>query len=116
MYVLQICNIGSNPIISNMQKIIQKNIKQRNLFYSFEKKRLILRIICKNNFFNNKIRISVKQKFLYLSNNSSITRIKNRCILTGRGKKIYRFFRLTRHALKEKSSQGYLPGLSKYNW
>jgi small subunit ribosomal protein S14 len=98
-----------------MQKIIQKNIKQRNLFCKFEKKRLILKIIYKNSFFNYKIKTLVKQKIFSVSNNSSITRVKNRCILTGRGKKVFRFFKLTRHKLKEKSSQGCLPGLVKSN-
>jgi len=98
-----------------MQKIIQKNIKQRNLFYEFEKKRLILKIIYKNSFFNYKIKILVKQKVFSINNNSSITRIKNRCILTGRGKKVFRFFKLTRHKLKEKSLQGCLPGMFKTN-
>jgi small subunit ribosomal protein S14 len=98
-----------------MQKIIQKNVKQRNLFCEFEKKRLILKIICKNNFFNYKIKTLVKQKVFSINSNSSMTRIKNRCILTGRGKKVFRFFRLTRHKLKEKSSQGCLPGLFKFS-
>lgn len=99
-----------------MQKIIQKNFKQRRIFREFEKKRLILQIISKNSFFDYNIINKVKQKFFFLENNSSISRIKNRCIITGRGKKVFRFFKLTRHKLKEFSSKGLLPGVSKHIW
>lgn len=99
-----------------MQKIIQKNLKQRKIFKNFEKKKLILKIISGNIFFNDILINKIKQKFFRIENNSSISRIKNRCIITGRGKKVFRFFKLTRHKLKEFSSKGFLPGVSKHTW
>lgn len=99
-----------------MKYIIKKNKKQRSLFNQFEKKKLILKTISKNFLFSKEIRWKNQQKFFLINNNSSITRIKNRCIVTGRSKSIYRFFKLSRIQLREFASQGLLPGLSKYNW
>lgn len=99
-----------------MQKRIQKNFKQRIFFKEFEKKRLILRTICNNSFFDNSLIKKVKQKFFLFNNNSSISRIKNCCIVTGRNKKVSRFFKMTRHKFKEFSSNGFLPGVSKRSW
>jgi small subunit ribosomal protein S14 len=110
--------IGSNPIISIyfMKKKIKKNIKQRYLFKNFEKKRLILKILLNNLNINIKNRLIIKQKWYYFSNNTSLTRIKNLCILTGRSKSIYRLVKLSRIKFRKYISEGILPGFSKYSW
>lgn len=99
-----------------MKKKIKKNIKQRYLFKNFEKKRLILKIISKNCNFNKKIRFKIKQKWFLFNNNSSITRIKNICILTGRTRSIYRFLKISRIKLRDLASKGLLPGICKFTW
>lgn len=99
-----------------MKYNIKKNKKQRSLYKQLEKKKLIFKIISKNFLFSKEIRWKTQQNFFQINNNSSITRIKNRCIITGRSKSIYRFFKLSRIQLREFASQGLLPGLSKYNW
>ena len=99
-----------------MQKKIKKNINQRLLFKNLEKKRLIIKIISNNFNLKKIIRWKTEQKWFNFSKNSSLTRIKNICILTGRSKSIYRFFKISRLQLRKLSSTGFLPGISKYNW
>jgi small subunit ribosomal protein S14 len=99
-----------------MQKKIKKNINQRYLFKSIEKKRLILKIILNNLNINKKIRWKIQQKFFFFNQNSSITRIKNICILTGRSKSVYRLFKISRIQLRKLASEGFLPNVSKYSW
>ena len=116
--------IGSNPIIStlfytfllNMQKKIKKNIKQRYLFKNFEKNRLVLKIISRNLDIKKDLRWKLNQKWFFFHQNSSITRIKNLCVLTGRSKSIYRLFKISRIQLRKLASNGFLPGVSKYSW
>ena len=48
--------------------------------------------------------------------NSSQIRVKNRCILSGRGKGIYRFCKLSRLNLRKLSAEGFLPGIIKSSW
>jgi small subunit ribosomal protein S14 len=99
-----------------MQKKIKKNIKQRYLFKNLEKKRLIFKIISKNLNINKDLRWKIQQKWFFFNQNSSITRIKNICVLTGRSKSIYRLFKISRIQLRKLASEGFLPGVSKYNW
>lgn len=99
-----------------MQKKIKKNIKQRLLFKNLEKKRLIIKIISNNFNLKKTIRWKIEQKWFNFNRNSSLTRIKNICILTGRSKSIYRFFKISRLQLRKLASTGYLPGISKYSW
>lgn len=99
-----------------MQKIVQKNFKQREIFKINEKKKIILKCIYNNFFFDKSIRIKNKKKFFLFNTNSSITRIKNRCIITGRAGRVFKRFKLTRHVFKQLASKKFLPGLVKYNW
>lgn len=99
-----------------MQKKIKKNIKQRYTFKYFEKKRLILKIISKNLNIEKDLRWKLYQKWFFFNSNSSITRIKNLCILTGRSKSVYRLFKISRIQLRKLASEGFLPGVSKYSW
>jgi small subunit ribosomal protein S14 len=99
-----------------MQKKIKKNIKQRYLFKDLEKKRLILKIISKNLNINKYLRWKMHQKWFFFHQNSSITRIKNLCVLTGRSKSVYRLFKISRIQLRKLASEGFLPGVSKYSW
>jgi small subunit ribosomal protein S14 len=46
----------------------------------------------------------------------SLKGVKNRCVLTGRGKSIHRAFKLSRIALRELGSEGRINGLRKSSW
>ena len=48
--------------------------------------------------------------------NSSPTRVRNRCEITGRPRAVYRKFKMSRIALRELGSQGVIPGLTKSSW
>ena len=99
-----------------MKKKIQKNIKQRFLFKNFEKKRFVLKILLNNLFLNKKNRIIIKNNWNFFKNNTSLTRVKNFCILTGRSRSISRFLKLSRLKLRLFISKGFLPGFAKYSW
>ena len=99
-----------------MQKKIKKNIKQRYYFQNLEKKRLICKIISKNLNLNKNIRLKSQQKWFYFDKNTSLTRIKNICILTGRTRSIYRLFKISRIKFRKLASKGFLPGVAKYSW
>ena len=45
-----------------------------------------------------------------------LTRIRNRCEVTGRPRGTYRKFKVSRIALRELGSQGLIPGLVKSSW
>ena len=51
-----------------------------------------------------------------LPRNSSPSRMRNRCRITGRPKGYYRKFGLGRNKLREYAMMGYIPGLMKSSW
>ena len=51
-----------------------------------------------------------------LPRNSSPTRLKNRCSMTGRARAYYRRFGISRIALRELALQGFIPGCQKASW
>jgi small subunit ribosomal protein S14 len=51
-----------------------------------------------------------------LPRNSSATRIRNRCEVTGRPRAYYRKLKLSRIALRELGAKGLIPGLVKSSW
>ena len=55
-------------------------------------------------------------KLAELPRNSSKTRIRNRCQVTGRPRGFYRKLKMSRIALRELGSQGKVPGLVKSSW
>jgi len=61
-------------------------------------------------------RFAARLKLAELPRNSSSTRLKNRCQLTGRPRGYYRKFKLSRIALRELASQGQIPGMVKSSW
>ncbi|MBM7706311.1 30S ribosomal protein S14 [Chryseomicrobium aureum] len=51
-----------------------------------------------------------------LPRDSSPTRLKNRCELTGRPRGVMRKFKLSRIAFRELAHKGQLPGVKKASW
>ena len=99
-----------------MKKEIKNNMKQRLHFKQFEKQRLVLKALTQNLRITTKTRWKLQTMFLQIPQKSSITRIKNKCIITGRSRSIYKFFKLSRLQLRKYALNGLLPGVIKRNW
>ena len=99
-----------------MTNIVNRDQKRRNLFLKNELKRIQYKSIIKNLFISGDKKDEYVLKFNKIKRNSSKVRVKNRCVLTGRGKAVYRFCRLSRIRFRELASQGLLLGVSKSSW
>ncbi|MBF0585854.1 30S ribosomal protein S14 [Prosthecochloris sp. N3] len=51
-----------------------------------------------------------------LPRNSSPTRVRNRCVLTGRGRGVYEKYGLCRHMFRKMALEGKIPGVKKASW
>ncbi len=51
-----------------------------------------------------------------LPRDSSATRSRTRCSITGRPRAVYRKFKISRHQLREMALRGLIPGLKKASW
>jgi len=61
-------------------------------------------------------RDNAQLKFQALPRDSSPVRVRNRCVITGRPKGVYRKFGLARTMLREATMRGEMPGLRKASW
>jgi small subunit ribosomal protein S14 len=95
---------------------IEKNARRLRLAKRFEAKRAKLRAIVHDKKLPIEERFAAGLKLAELPRNSSKTRIRNRCELTGRPRATYRKLKLSRIALRELGSQGLIPGLVKSSW
>ena len=96
--------------------LIQNNIKRQMLVKRFSKKRIALKKIIKNKKTLPEERIIATHKLSKLPKNSTPCRLRNRCLITGRPRGIYRKFRLSRIAFRELANDGKLPGVTKSSW
>ena len=62
------------------------------------------------------LKLAVHTKIQKLPRNSSKTRIRNRCLKTGRPRGFFRDFGLSRHVFREMGHQCLLPGVTKSSW
>ncbi|NTV82370.1 30S ribosomal protein S14 [Chlorobaculum thiosulfatiphilum] len=56
------------------------------------------------------------QALSQLPRDSSATRVRTRCVLTGRGRGNYKKFGLCRHMFRKLALEGKLPGVRKASW
>ena len=61
-------------------------------------------------------RFAAQLKLTKLPKNSSKTRIRNRCEITGRPHGVYRKLKISRIALRDLGSSGKIPGITKSSW
>ena len=95
---------------------IQRNLKRIRLSKKFSKKRETLKKIIKNRKLPLKERFEAQLKLAKIPRNSSKTRIRNRCEITGRPHGVYRKLRISRIALRDLASKGKIPGMTKSSW
>ena len=99
-----------------MKNIQRRDQKRRINFLKNELKRMQYKSIIKNFDIPGETKEECVSKLNKIPRNSSKVRIKNRCILTGRGRAVYSFCRLSRIRFRELASQGLLLGVSKCSW
>lgn len=61
-------------------------------------------------------KLEIHRKIQNLPRDSSPTRMRNRCKVTGRPRSYYRDFGLCRNVLRDWAHQGLLPGVVKSSW
>ena len=97
------------------QSMIQRELKRERLIVKHAKKREAIKEELKNvNSFQE--RLTLYKKFERIPRNSSPSRHRNRCWMTGRSRGYYKDFGLSRHVLREMAYEGLIPGLTKSSW
>jgi len=95
---------------------VNKNKRRAALVKRLAPKRARLKAIAEDRSLPPEDRFAARLKLAEMPRNSSATRIRNRCELTGRPRGTYRKFKLSRLALRELAASGQIPGMVKSSW
>jgi small subunit ribosomal protein S14 len=95
---------------------IEKNEKRRRMSKAAAPKRARLKAIAKDKSKPLEERFAATLKLAEMPRNSSKTRIRNRCEVTGRPRAFYRKLKMSRIAMRELGAKGLIPGLVKSSW
>jgi small subunit ribosomal protein S14 len=96
--------------------MIEKNNKRRKLAKKFDGRRTRLKEIANNRDLPAEERFAARLKLAELPRNASLTRVRNRCAVSGRPRGYYRKLEMSRIALRDLASSGMIPGMVKSSW
>jgi small subunit ribosomal protein S14 len=95
---------------------VNRNEMVKRLVKTMAAKRDALKAVANDESLPLEERFSARLKLAKLPRNSSKTRIRNRCQITGRPRAFYRKLKMSRIALRDLGSNGQIPGLVKSSW
>jgi len=98
------------------QSMIQRELKRTKLVAKYAVKRTELKAIIRNINITDEVRAAAQTKLNALPRDSSPSRQRNRCAITGRPRGVYSKFGLGRNKLRESAMRGEIPGLTKASW
>ena len=84
--------------------IVARNEKRKRLVDKFQARREELKMV------------GDYEGLQKLPRNSSSTRIRQRCVMTGRGRGVYRRYGLCRNMFRQLALEGKIPGIKKASW
>jgi len=96
--------------------LINRETKRKALVKRYAAKRAELKEIIRQPKTGDAEREAAIAKLQSLPRDSSASRLRNRCAITGRPRGYYRKFGLSRTKLREATMRGDIPGLGKASW
>ena len=95
---------------------MEKNERRRRLVAQYAAKRARLKAVAEDESKPREERFAARIKLSEMPRNSSKTRIRNRCEVTGRARGYYRKLKICRNQLRELTARGLIPGMVKSSW
>jgi small subunit ribosomal protein S14 len=96
--------------------LINRDLKRAATVKKFAKKRAELNAVINDQSKSEEERYQARLKLQALPRDSSPTRLRNRCDITGRPRGTFRKFGLGRNKLREVAMRGEVPGITKASW
>ena len=99
-----------------MKYLKEKDIKNRYVVRKNEMQLILLRALSKDKRLPLTQRLIFRMQMLDLSKRSFSTRLKNRCLISGRGRGVLRDFKMSRLQVRDMGFRGLLYGIRKASW
>ena len=98
------------------RNMINRELKRIKLTAKYAKKRAALKAAIVSQSSTPEEKFAAVEALQKLPRDSSKSRVRNRCKITGRSRGVYKKFGLARHKLREAAMRGEVPGLTKASW
>ena len=95
---------------------INKNERRKQLVKKYAGKYARLKAIADDTSLDETELLIARLKLAEVPRNGNPTRVRNRCMLTGRPRGVYRKFGLGRVMLRQLATRGMIPGVIKSSW
>nr|WOH22551.1 ribosomal protein S14 [Gastrodia javanica] len=90
--------------------------KRRLLAAKYELRRKLSKAFCQDPDLPSDMRDKHRSKLSKLPRKSSFSRVRNRCLSTGRPRSVLEYFRISRIVFRGLASRGPLMGIKKSSW
>jgi len=98
------------------KSMIMRELKREKLVKRYAVKRVALKKVVRDINSSDEDRMAAQAKLNALPRDSSPSRQRARCAITGRPHGVYRKFGLGRNKIREAAMNGEIPGLTKASW
>ena len=98
------------------KSMVNRDVKRAKLIKQHAGKRADLKKIIANTDASYEDKMTAAAKLQKLPRDSSASRLRTRCAMTGRPRAVYLKFGLARSKLREATMRGDVPGLRKASW
>lgn len=98
------------------KSVVARELKRRKLVEKYAERRMAIKAKVLDESLSVEERWEATMELQKLPRDSSPSRLRNRCILTGRPRGYYRKFGLGRNKLREVIMKGQAPGVVKSSW
>jgi len=95
---------------------VEKQKRRERTVQRLRAKRTELKEKASNIYLTEEDREAARTALNKMPRDSSPTRLRNRCALTGRARGFLRKFKLSRLCFREMASHGLIPGVTKSSW
>ncbi len=96
--------------------MVERDRKRKRMVAKYAEQRAKLKALANDENLSMEERFKARLKLAKLPRNSSPTRVRNRCEVSGRPRAYYRKLKMSRIALRDLASQGEIPGMVKSSW
>ncbi|KAF2400314.1 glucocorticoid receptor-like (DNA-binding domain) [Trichodelitschia bisporula] len=99
-----------------INKFVIRDHTKRKVFTEYETERQALRYIIRNTTLPQRMRASAQLKLSQMHCYTRPTQIHNRCLMGGKGRGVFRDFRMARYQFRVNALEGNIPGVKKASW
>ncbi|KAL9584470.1 MAG: hypothetical protein Q9212_002109 [Teloschistes hypoglaucus] len=96
-------------------RVIRDHTK-RKVYEQYETQRQALRYIIRNTTLPQRARAQAQLQLSQMHCYTRFTQIKNRCTEGGKGRGVFRHFRMARFNFRQNALEGNIPGVKKASW